>query len=77
MKLSLCNEVIRELPFERQCALAAALGYEGLEVAPFTLGDDMDADIDRIQRWYAPWRGRRHDVAQPPPDAHGPLPGEV
>ena len=40
MKLSLCNEVIRELPFERQCALAAALGYQGLEVAPFTLGDD-------------------------------------
>lgn len=40
MKLSLCNEVIRELSFERQCALAAALGYKGLEVAPFTLGDD-------------------------------------
>jgi len=40
VKLSLCNEVIRELPFERQCGLAAALGYEGLEVAPFTLGDD-------------------------------------
>lgn len=40
MKLSLCNEVIRELPFERQCALAAGLGYRGLEVAPFTFGDD-------------------------------------
>ena len=40
MKLSLCNEVIRELPFDRQCALAAALGYGGLEVAPFTFGDD-------------------------------------
>lgn len=40
MKLSLCNEVIRELSFERQCALAAALGYGGLEVAPFTFGDD-------------------------------------
>lgn len=40
MKLSLCNEVIRELPFERQCALAAGLGYVGLEVAPFTFGDD-------------------------------------
>lgn len=39
-KLSLCNEVIRELPFDRQCAYAAALGYDGLEVAPFTLGDD-------------------------------------
>ena len=40
MKLSLCNEVIRELPFDRQCALAAGLGYHGLEVAPFTFGDD-------------------------------------
>jgi sugar phosphate isomerase/epimerase len=40
VKLSLCNEVIRELPFARQCALAAGLGYRGLEVAPFTFGDD-------------------------------------
>jgi sugar phosphate isomerase/epimerase len=40
VKLSLCNEVIRELPFERQCALAARLGYAGLELAPFTFGDD-------------------------------------
>ena len=40
MKLSLCNEVIRKLSFERQCVLAAGLGYHGLEVAPFTLGDD-------------------------------------
>jgi sugar phosphate isomerase/epimerase len=40
MRLALCNEVVRDLPFERQCALAAALGYRGLEVAPFTLGED-------------------------------------
>jgi sugar phosphate isomerase/epimerase len=40
VKLSLCNEVIRELAFDRQCALAAGLGYAGLEIAPFTLGDD-------------------------------------
>src|SRR5262245_45396040 len=40
MKFALCNEVIRELPFERQCALAAGLGYQGLELAPFTLGKD-------------------------------------
>ena len=39
MKLSLCNEVVRELHFERQCALAAGLGYAGLEIAPFTFGD--------------------------------------
>lgn len=40
MKLSLCNEVVRELPFARQCELAAALGYAGIELAPFTLGED-------------------------------------
>jgi D-psicose/D-tagatose/L-ribulose 3-epimerase len=40
VRLSLCNEVIRELSFERQCALAAGLGYRGLELAPFTFGDD-------------------------------------
>ncbi len=38
--LALCNEVVRELPFEAQCELAAALGYKALEVAPFTLTDD-------------------------------------
>lgn len=37
MRISLCNEVIAELPFARQAQLAAALGYDGLEVAPFTL----------------------------------------
>lgn len=32
---------------------------------PFELGDDMRADIARLQRWYAPYRGRNHDVVQP------------
>lgn len=40
MKLSLCNEVIRDLPFEAQCEFAAKLGYEALEIAPFTIADD-------------------------------------
>ena len=40
MRISLCNEVIAPLDFARQCALAAALGYDGLEIAPFTLSDD-------------------------------------
>jgi D-psicose/D-tagatose/L-ribulose 3-epimerase len=40
MRISLCNEVIGELPFARQCELVAALGYDGLEPAPFTFGDD-------------------------------------
>jgi D-psicose/D-tagatose/L-ribulose 3-epimerase len=43
MKLALCNEVLRELPFAEQCRLAAALGFDGLELAPFTLADDPSA----------------------------------
>jgi D-psicose/D-tagatose/L-ribulose 3-epimerase len=39
LRLSLCNEVIRELEFARQCAYAAELGYAGLELAPFTFGE--------------------------------------
>lgn len=40
MKLSLCNEVLREWPFTKQCEFAASLGYQALEVAPFTLFQD-------------------------------------
>lgn len=40
MRIALCNEVIAGMPFERQCVLAAGLGYDGLEVAPFTLDDE-------------------------------------
>jgi D-psicose/D-tagatose/L-ribulose 3-epimerase len=40
VRIALCNEVIGALPFERQCVFAAELGYDGLEVAPFTLGDE-------------------------------------
>ncbi|HKB53737.1 MAG TPA: sugar phosphate isomerase/epimerase, partial [Ramlibacter sp.] len=40
MQFALCNEVLQPLPFEQQCALAAAQGWDGLEVAPFTLAAD-------------------------------------
>lgn len=53
MKFALCNEVLQPLAFEAQCKLAADLGYDGLEVAPFTLaGDPMtltDADAGRLK----------------------------
>jgi D-psicose/D-tagatose/L-ribulose 3-epimerase len=43
MRLALCNEVLAALPLDRQCAHAAALGYDGLEIAPYTLFDAPDA----------------------------------
>jgi D-psicose/D-tagatose/L-ribulose 3-epimerase len=40
MKLALCNEVLRPLPLAAQCEAAARMGYDALEIAPFTLADD-------------------------------------
>jgi D-psicose/D-tagatose/L-ribulose 3-epimerase len=37
MRIALCNEVLAGMPLQRQCEYAAALGYDGLEIAPFTL----------------------------------------
>ena len=37
MRIALCNEVLGAMPLQRQCEHAAALGYDGLEIAPFTL----------------------------------------
>jgi len=39
VKLALCNEVLSPLSFEVQCQMARAMGYEGLELAPFTVSD--------------------------------------
>lgn len=47
LRFALCNEVIADMPFERQCVYAATLGYHGLEVAPFTLGDQPHRLTDR------------------------------
>lgn len=46
MKFSLCNEVLAPLPFAEQCKIAAALGYSGMEVAPYTVTDDPAAMSD-------------------------------
>jgi D-psicose/D-tagatose/L-ribulose 3-epimerase len=53
MKLALCNEVLAGLQFEEQCRLAAQLGYDGLEIAPFTLAESpelIDAEESRRLR---------------------------
>ena len=42
------------MPLERQCEYAAALGYHGLEIAPFTLAEAPEAisseEAARIRR---------------------------
>jgi len=40
MRIALCNEVIAPMPFPAQCVYAAKLGYDGLEVAPYTLSEE-------------------------------------
>lgn len=42
MKLSLCNEVLRPLTLTAQCEAAARMGYQALEIAPFTLSEDPE-----------------------------------
>jgi D-psicose/D-tagatose/L-ribulose 3-epimerase len=37
MKLALCNEVLLPMPLAAQCEAAARMGYDALEIAPFTL----------------------------------------
>jgi D-psicose/D-tagatose/L-ribulose 3-epimerase len=42
MRIALCNEVLAGMPLQRQCEYAAGLGYDGLEIAPFTLHTSPD-----------------------------------
>lgn len=39
-RFALCNELFQAVPFSHACQRIRALGYTGLEIAPFTLGDD-------------------------------------
>jgi sugar phosphate isomerase/epimerase len=53
MRIALCNEVLAGMPLERQCEYAARLGYDGLEIAPFTLSPSPEklsaADAAKIR----------------------------
>jgi sugar phosphate isomerase/epimerase len=49
MRLALCNEVLQPMPFAQQCDYAAKLGYDALEIAPFTLSE-MPHKLTKAQR---------------------------
>ena len=40
MRFAICNETYQDWEFARACAHAASCGYQGIEIAPFTLKDD-------------------------------------
>jgi sugar phosphate isomerase/epimerase len=39
VKFALCNEIMKEFEIEKQFEIAAEIGFDALEIAPFTLND--------------------------------------
>ena len=48
-RFATCNELFERRPFAEVCRKLRALGYEGIELAPFTLGEDP-AEISKAKR---------------------------
>ena len=40
MRYAACNELVHDRPFAEACALIARNGYQGIELAPYSLADD-------------------------------------
>ena len=49
MRFAICNELFENWPFDRVCRYVKSIGYDGLEVAPFTLAPRI-TDVDAGQR---------------------------
>jgi sugar phosphate isomerase/epimerase len=49
MNFAICNETFQDWPLAKACEFAAACGYRGLEVAPFTLAP-LATDVTATQR---------------------------
>lgn len=49
MKFAICNEIFKDWKLDDTLAYAAKIGYQGVEIAPFTLADSV-VDISAGQR---------------------------
>ena len=49
MKIAICNELFQDWPIEKVFQYAAQVGYDGVEIAPYTLADSV-VDISQKQR---------------------------
>jgi sugar phosphate isomerase/epimerase len=49
MRFAICNELFEGWPFDKVCGFVREAGYEGLEVAPFTLAPHI-TDVTRERR---------------------------
>jgi sugar phosphate isomerase/epimerase len=49
MRFAICNELFENWPFEDMCRFVKEAGYEGLELAPFTLAPRI-TDLDQPSR---------------------------
>ena len=49
MKFAICNELFENWDFARVCRYVKSVGYDGLEVAPFTLAPRI-TDVDKARR---------------------------
>src|SRR5438105_897996 len=41
MRFAICNETFQGWGWEETCRYVAACGYDGIEIAPFTLAEDV------------------------------------
>jgi D-psicose/D-tagatose/L-ribulose 3-epimerase len=51
-RFSVCNEVFENTPFEKTCRTVRALGYAGIEIAPFTLAEFPNTISSRDRAGY-------------------------
>jgi sugar phosphate isomerase/epimerase len=62
MKFAMCNEFCDHWPLEDAMRLAADTGYDGIEIAPYTLAPHV-AELDATQRREVREMAARHNLA--------------